>query len=57
MKLIGDLVHDVATFLGFEECSGCKKRRKKLNEAHARARLKGSRKAPCAECKKVQRIG
>lgn len=55
MKLFGDLVHDVATFLGFEECDSCKKRRKKLNAAHAR--LRGKRKPPCVECAKARRIG
>jgi hypothetical protein len=57
MKLLGDLIHDVTSFLGIEECSGCKKRRKKLNAAHAK--MKGGRKrAPaCPECVKARHIG
>lgn len=55
MKLIGDFIHDVATFFGVEECDGCKKRRKKLNAAHAR--LRGKKPKRCADCAKVRRIG
>jgi len=54
VKLLGDLVHDVANFFGFEECDGCKRRRKKLNAAHAK--VKG-RRTKCPECTKARRIG
>jgi hypothetical protein len=54
MKLIGDVVSDVARFLGFKECDACKKRKKKWNAAHQKLR---GRKPPCAECAKVRRIG
>jgi hypothetical protein len=58
MKLIGDLIHDVTSFLGIKECSGCKRRRKKLNAAHAKLKGRGGRKTtPCVECAKVRRIG
>jgi hypothetical protein len=52
MKLAGDIVSDFARLLGIRECEGCKRRKKKLNAAHAK--LRGSR---CVECAKVRRIG
>ncbi len=55
MKLVGDMFADVAQFLGFAECDGCKRRKKKLNAAHAK--LRGKRRAPCPECVKARRIG
>jgi hypothetical protein len=57
MKLLGDLVHDVATLLGIEECGACKRRRRKLNAADARVRAglkRKGRSAPCAECDRAK---
>lgn len=51
MKLIGDIISDVTRFLGIEECDSCKRRKKKLNAAHAKLRGKRTR---CAECVKVR---
>jgi hypothetical protein len=59
MKLLGDLVADVAQFFGVAPCDRCKRRRKKLNAADARVRAKlggKKRKPPCADCTKVKRI-
>lgn len=55
MKLIGDIIGDFAKALGFRECKGCKRRRKKLNDAHAK--LRGRGKAPCVECDKAKHVG
>lgn len=54
MKLLGDMVADVAKLLGFRECSGCKRRRKKMNDADAKLR---GRKSACPECVKARKIG
>ena len=56
-KLLGDLIADVTSFFGVKPCSACKKRRKKLNELHARARGGGRAPARCAECAAAKRMG
>jgi hypothetical protein len=53
-KLFGDMIGDLAKALGFKECSGCKKRRRKLNAAHAKLR---GRKIACPECDKAKHVG
>lgn len=55
MKLLGDIVSDVARFLGIEECDACKKRKARLNAAHAK--IRGKRVRPCHECAKARKIG
>jgi hypothetical protein len=53
MKLFGDVVADMAKALGFKECDACRRRRRKLNDAHTRLRAKRGR-SHCSECDKVQ---
>jgi hypothetical protein len=55
MKLLGDFIGAVAEGLGFKECAGCKRRKAKLNAAHAR--LRGGRRKRCDECKKARTMG
>jgi hypothetical protein len=38
MKLLGDVVSDVATALGFKKCGGCRKRQEALNNWDAKRR-------------------
>lgn len=54
MKLLGDLLSDAAKLLGFRECAGCKRRKRKLNAAHAKLR---GRKPKCTECEKARHVG
>ncbi len=53
-KLLGDMIGDLAKALGFRECRGCKRRRKKLNAAHAKLR---GRKVDCPECDRAKHVG
>ena len=55
MKLAGDIVSDFARMLGIRECASCKRRKAKLNAAHAR--LRGDKGKGCAECAKARRMG
>jgi hypothetical protein len=55
MKLLGDFISDVAQALGIRECERCKRRKTKLNAAHAR--LRGGKRARCVECAKARRMG
>lgn len=54
-KLAGDIISDFARLLGIHECEGCKRRKKKLNAAHAK--LRGAKRGRCIECAKARRMG